>query len=658
MSLSPLSWYWHRLRAMDLAEITAHVQRKFHQLSDARNRDWSTVPLKRNSIFPKLSTPAAAPVLLREVLRRDAEDILGGRWRAFGHLQIQVDDPPQWQTDYFAEKNLTTNELAFKLDHRALPGGADIKLIWDLSRWHQLARLAQAAYVLSDARPAQKCVQWLEDWVAQNPPFRGWNWTSGLESGMRLIQFTWIDALLAPQAQSWGCGEKLERLRSDILLPHVWFTWRYKAFGSSANNHLLGELAGLILATARWPALAKWGASLDSLQLAWERQVLAQFAEDGGNREQALNYHLFAWELCWQTRLALLADGRKIVEPVEERLGRAARFFWEVQGPREPWDYGDSDDGFVTPLFTTIETSRLEWRDWLRGAGENSSLAYWLSDSPPAAKELGAGERLHVISANDWSVYPNSGIAICESGFWWLRWDLSPLGYLKTAAHGHLDAQHLSIWFKEVALIIDPGTGAYYADEKLRSWLASRAAHNGPCPTGEEYPKRLGPFLWSGQHRAPSWRIAGSAEGGRNAVISKLALPSGKSRRCITRLEDADGWQVDDEFESRAGTPGEFTVLWQCAPGSWVKRLDERKFSLHRADVTIAIEVGDAWAEVDLVENPPPPDRVPHSTALAGMVSPAFRRTVWAPYLKLIARGDTSARACRTTFCAAPAAPH
>jgi hypothetical protein len=132
----------------------------------------------------------------------------------------------------------------------------------------------------------------------------------------------------------------------------------------------------------------------------------------------------------------LLADGRKIIEQVEERLGRAARFFWEVQVPREPWDYGDSDDGFVTPLFTTIETSRLEWRDWLRGAGENSSLAYWLGDSPAAAKELGAGERLHVISANDWSVYPDSGIAICESGFWWLRWDLSRFdGYVGVNNH-------------------------------------------------------------------------------------------------------------------------------------------------------------------------------------------------------------------------------
>ena len=34
------------------------------------------------------------------------------------------------------------------------------------------------------------------------------------------------------------------------------------------------------------------------------------------------------------------------------------------------------------------------------------------------------------------------------------------LGYLSTAAHGHLDALHLSIWYRGIAFVIDPSTGA------------------------------------------------------------------------------------------------------------------------------------------------------------------------------------------------------
>ncbi len=645
---------------MSPAEMAGHLRKKFYQFADGRQvRDWTRVSLQNAGRFPTLPAPEAAPALLREALTRDVQDILKGRWRAFGHLEIQVDDPPHWHQDYLVGKNLATNDSAFKLNHRDLPGGADIKLIWELSRWHQLVRLAQAAYVLSDRTAGLKCVDWLRDWAEQNPPYRGWNWTSALESGMRLIQFTWIDALLAPQARAWGCEEELVRLRREVLPAHVWFTWRHKSFGSSANNHLLGELTGLILATVRWPSLAQLGASLHTLQSAWERELLAQFAEDGGNREQALNYQLFSWEFCWQARLGLVGDGKTIAPEVEERLRRAARFFLEVQVRREPWDYGDSDNAFVTPLFAVDRTALMEWRDWFRRAAEPSALDYWLGAPPASPPPTGDRTPSQTIAAQGWRVYRETSIAVCGSGFWFLRWDLSPLGYLKTAAHGHLDALHLSIWFKRAALIIDPGTGAYYADKKLRSWLASRAAHNGPCPVGEEYPKRLGPFLWAEHHRRPDWKSGLSGESHwrqsmqSESLVGELSLPNGVIRRSVTRIESGDGWQVDDEFASHAGIAGEFTVRWQFAPGCWVKRLDKRKFSLHRAEVAITIEVGSNWTVVDLVESKP--ERKPGAATannLEGVVSPSFRKTAWAPYLKLTARASEKPCVFRTIFLA------
>ncbi|PYJ81044.1 MAG: hypothetical protein DME22_22375 [Verrucomicrobia bacterium] len=258
--MSKLQWYWHRLRAMEPLEIAAHVRKKFCQWSDEQELpDWSSVSVRTDErpAFPSLPPADLAPLVLREALQRDVRDILGGRWRAFGHLEIKVDDPPGWQTDYLAGKNLETDELAFHLDHRRLPEGADIKLIWELSRWHQLVRLAMAAHVLGAEHAARKCIEWLGHWVRHNPPCRGWNWTSALEVGMRLVQFAWMDALLEGYLDI-----ELKRLRAEILPAHIWFAWRYRSFGSSANNHRLGELAGLILVIARWPELARWAALL------------------------------------------------------------------------------------------------------------------------------------------------------------------------------------------------------------------------------------------------------------------------------------------------------------------------------------------------------------------------------------------------------------
>jgi len=709
--MSPLLWYWHRLRAMGPAEIAAHTRKKILQRLDVRGmRDGPAPDLDSTVDFPKLPRPEDAPSSLREALARDTTEILAGRWKAFGHLEIQVDDPPAWHKDYLAGRNLATNESAFKLNHRELPGGADIKLIWELSRWYQPVRLAMAGYLRSDERAASKCVEWLADWVRHNPPYRGWNWTSALEVGMRLVQFAWIDALLkgfvelnrpltslergigtplpagktspaeGQAMESAGVVEVerlLKRLRGEILPAHVRFAWRYRSFGSSANNHLIGELAGLILAIARWPELSRWATSLGGLQRRWEREVLAQFAEDGGNREQALNYHLFSWEFCWQTHSAIKAAGLKVSSEVADRLRRAAGFFVEVQAPMDPWDYGDSDDGYVTPVFAFDAERVLEWYSWLQSAGDSPAIEYWWglarlefgdlrttgaewksSDRKPAkywdAKEyvFAAGPaRQPARERRNWLVHNATGVAVRRAEGWQLRIDASPLGYLATAAHGHLDALHLSVWYHGVAMVIDPGTGAYYADKGLRAWLASRLAHNCPLPAGwGDRPRRLGTFLWDRQRPQVDIREYddGSERGEGNAdwIDAKTVLgpwenerPGPYLWRKVIRLHDENGWVVEEAQES----DWPVNVRWQFAPGAILETIHERKFRVARKGVVMEIAVSEDWAEVH-------PVAAKNSSAFtsaatteleaeyAGMVSPAFRKVEWAPFLKLVAR--------------------
>jgi hypothetical protein len=688
-AMSRLSWYWHRLRAMSPVEMALHVRKKLRQRADARRLpDWSALNLEPIEAFPRLPRPEDAPPVVREALQRDVEDILAGRLKAFGHLDLKVDDPPKWHCDYLVGKDFATTESAFKLNHRVLPGGADVKLIWELSRWYQLVRLAMAAYVLGDTRAARKCVEWLEDWVKHNPPYRGWNWTSALEAGLRLIQFTWIDALLgAPSSSSARADDtnapsrssalqsRLAALRGAILPPHVWYAWRHRSFGSSANNHLLGELAGCIVATVRWPELARCGAPLDELQRRWEHEVLAQFAADGGNKEQALNYQLFSWELCWQAFTALY-DRKSVVSQVELRLASAAHFFREVQIEADHWDYGDSDNAFVVPYFARADRAVAEWHSWLKGRADNGATAYWLRHVRARHLPIALEFPLNTHSFGWWEVFQDSSIGICEASSWRLRWDLSPLGYGTTAAHGHLDALHLSIWFKGVAFVVDPGTGAYYAEPGLRSWLASRAAHNTPCPTGPEQPRRLGPFLWAGHHRPPSV----SQE--RGETVGVLSLIGQLIRRAIEPLPDGAGWIVKDECIGKDGRPIEFTVRWQFAPETSVKRLDERLFLIRRNDVAIGLQVSEGWSDVVLVEMDafdsgagvsPVSAGVPPASAFAGetpavtagtaaplglegIVSPAFRKTVRAPYLKLVARPTGGPCVFSTTFLAWPRA--
>ena len=261
--MAALNWYWRRLRAMGPVEVALRLRKKWFEFKDAKGDQWPSADLSPSSAFPKLPEPASAPEPLRESLKRDAERVASGRLRFFGHLDVQADTPPNWQRDYLACVDMPAGESAFKINHRELPDGAAIKPLWEPSRWYGPVRLAQACWLLGNRRSGEHCLDWLEDWVANNPPYTGWHWTSALESGMRLIAFTWIDAFLtAFEGQNPGdLAKRLAKLRADILPAHAWFTWRHRTFGSSANNHLLGELCGLALANARWPGLATLGPS-------------------------------------------------------------------------------------------------------------------------------------------------------------------------------------------------------------------------------------------------------------------------------------------------------------------------------------------------------------------------------------------------------------
>jgi len=687
--MSKLAWYCNRLRAMGPAEVGAHVARKLRQFMDARRLpDWSAISLEPDGQrpFPVLPPAASAPDALQEALGRDVGDILAGRWKAFGHLDLKVDVPPRWQTDYLAGVDLTTEVSAFELSNRQQPRGADIKVLWEPSRWNQLVRLAQAAYVLRDREAAETCAQWLQSWVEHNPAYCGLNWTSALESGLRLVQFAWIDALLTQSGAgvplnrpgeelrqgigaSCGAGSleqdggrqdacpTLDRLRREILPAHVWFTWRYRSCGSSANNHLLGELAGLILAVVRWPALARFCAPLAHLHEAWEREVLAQFASDGGNSEQALGYHLFSWEFCWQTHTALRSSGRRVTSSAAQRLLSAARFYAQMKA--DEWDYGDSDNAYVTPFFAEETRAAEEWRAWFFEAASSPAIRYWWGDASLGLKAPGGKLVEHSSGypsglagtpAKSWKLFRDSGYALQRSEDWQLRWDLSPLGYLATAAHGHLDALHVSIWHRGVAFVIDPGTGAYYADGVLREHLASWRAHNGPHLAGVRFPQRLGTFLWGSAHAVPA-----RVEGAGDELSGELHLPVGRVQRSIRWTAEDTGWQVEDEYEPRSAVKSaEFIVRWQFAPSVSLEQVDERVFRLRRSGVTLVVLLNGGWSSVFWFQPDQCQQKARGTTLqdlgdvpLDAVCSPAFRRVAVGPYLLLT--GKAGVRAA-TTF--------
>ncbi len=576
-----MGWYAQRLRAMSVGEMARRVVERWHrwrepaQLRSIARAAWDG----EFTDFPKLPWQEAVPPELRRQLAVDAEKLARGEWVLFGWKKVEVGAPPCWHRDATLGVVIDPDTAGKRLDHRHLAHGADARAIWEINRWAEMTRMAMHSALNGDVHAIRVAQLWLEDWCDRNAPGEGINWTSALEAGLRLMNFCWFDALVR------GCNDpelahRQDELTARIVPPHAWWVWRRRSFGSSANNHLIGEVAALVMAARRWPALQATIGTPAQLWKPLEGELLRQFHVDGGNREQALHYHLFAWEMIWHAGRA--ADG--LHGEALERLRDAAQFFVNVAEAPEGWDYGDSDDAQVLPLALKRKSAVAELRGWLLGKPEGTALRYWLGEPPKGVKPP---------TRSLWHAHPESGMAVWRDARWTVRADASPLGFSSMAAHGHLDALHVSLWIEQQPLVIDPGTGAYYSDAALRGELAAWEAHNGPVPVaGRATPQRMGPFLWAKHHAVPELSLSDGT------CAMRLECEGQEVRRGVCAAHG----QVEICDDVGGSTP--HVVTWQLAPGWQVQQEGSGAFlCVHEEGLRVhATLSGAAVEKCELVE--------------------------------------------------------
>lgn len=103
--------------------------------------------------------------------------------------------------------------------------------------------------------------------------------------------------------------------------------------GSSANNHLIGEMAGLFTSAVEWPWFNESPAWMLLAQRSLEAESARQFYASGVNREQAFGYHLFAMELLLLAALEGERAGRPFSHPYRSRLRSGVRAAAAQIGP-------------------------------------------------------------------------------------------------------------------------------------------------------------------------------------------------------------------------------------------------------------------------------------------------------------------------------------
>src|SRR5213082_3149663 len=276
-----LLWRLNRLRCMSPAElpyraarlIAAHVESiapRRRSIPPMDRGPWS----RRWVHVPEGLDPA--PYVA------EADRIASGTLTIFA-LSFADGGVPRWNRDpkTGVEAPLTTGKLIDYRDRRLV---GDIKYLWEVNRHLHLVTLAQGYALTREPRYLHVLREHLESWIRACPTGRGPNWCSALEAAIRLINWSIAWQLAGGAAAPFFAGSggaEFRRLWLDSVYEHARFIHGYFSRHSSANNHLIGEAAGLYIAGLTWPCWPRVRDWRRVAQQILEREALLQSSTVG-----------------------------------------------------------------------------------------------------------------------------------------------------------------------------------------------------------------------------------------------------------------------------------------------------------------------------------------------------------------------------------------
>jgi len=661
--MQPLNWYLHRARAMSPAEVAWRVRSELRDAIDRFRIPLGIVPrlpkgapagggasggFRTTDIVPGAWNGEPSDPRIRgwsERLKGRADALLGNRVTFFNLEKVFLGDPIDWNRDHESGKP-GPRRLSQTIDYRDFTVTGDAKMVWEPNRHHHLVVLGRAYRAFGDPLYAAEAIRQIASWIDDNPFGCGMNWRSPLELGIRIINWVWaLDLVRDHRDRPRGFDDRVRETAWRHLRE---VAGRYSR-GSSANNHLIGEAAGVFVGSAWFPDLPGASGWKEESREILSREILRQTYADGCTREQALGYHLFVLQFFLVAGIVGKRIGMDFPAPYWERVGKMLEFAGALSegGPLPP--FGDCDDGYVLDLagggndvheLLAIGAVFLERPDFLPGADGSGEAAWWLlgarsTNRLDAFRSSRKGRRARSIA------FPESGFYLLQRGSVEgedrvsVLFDCAELGYGSIAAHGHADALSFTLRVGGRDVFVDPGTFDYFAYPEWRNYFRTTAAHNTLEIDGIDQSVMLGPFLWGSRAHARCIRFETEGEGGivvgEHDGYARLPAPVRHSR--TLGMDPGSGViEVIDEIES--GGAHDVRILFHVSEECTVEMDGTSTARIGVGPSTVLLDVDPALvvALVSGIESP-----------IFGWVSRGYHRK--SPSTTIVARGRTRGNA-------------
>ena len=538
-----------------------------------------------------------------------ADQLLRGEWQVLGVVRTDM-LRPDWFHDPVTGRRAPAGRYAFRIDHRSEAQTGNVKQVWEISRLQHLTLLATAWFLTREEAYARRVTDQLRSWRLENPFLSGVHWTSGIEIGIRLISFAWIRRLLD------GWTEVADYFENDELAVrqirwHQQYLSAFRSRGSSANNHVIAEAAGQLVASCVFPWFAESDRWRRRSARLLEDELLRNTFPSGVGRELATDYQCFVAELALLAVGEAEAAGHPLDEAVWQRLAAmvdsgAALLDERLRPPRQ----GDGDEGRALlldaptpnrwPSLLALGGALFGRLDWWPGipADAASSIISALVGAP---REVSGrpGQRPWRFADAGTTLLRTAGRQDPEI---WCRCDGGPHGYLSIAAHAHADALSVEVRYGGVDVLADPGTYCYHGEPAWRSYFRSTIAHNTVELAGRSQSVEGGPFLWLRHANARELRVQDIGDAvewaaehdGYPSALHRRSVLLDRASRTLDIVDEIDGGSHDVRLafhlgpDVQAELDGSCAILrWPTASAPAEARLElpcQLQWSLHRGE--------------------------------------------------------------------------
>jgi hypothetical protein len=497
---SSLLWKIKRLKSMSLFEIYIRIKRavelKLFGIRSKYKLIDAPKSFKVRSVldiqFDKTEHQSTITRIITE-----ADKYLRNKWLFFG-AEIVEEDNVNWHFDHINKKT-APKIFSFSINHRNYDEVGNIKVIWEKNRHHHLTIMALAYFITKDEKYAREVVEQIIHWIQDNPFLIGVNWTHPLENGIRLISWVYCERFLRGSVHYDVLFNKNSPFWLSVY-QHQKFIIKTYSIGSSANNHLIGEMAGLFISSTFWPYFKKSNTWIKYSKKVLEKEIIRQSFPLGINREMAFGYQIFVYEFLLLSYLESKECNNLFSEIFTEYLKKNAAVISEVTRINQGIpNYGDGDEGMAIQL-QDIKADRISWLLEITNSLFPELNLHFKNVTLPAAI-------LRCSAINNNIPQDSKPIAFKDAGIYILNRKISnlkisvlvkagPFGYGNIAAHSHADSLSFTLNINGIPFLIDPGTFCYHTDLEFRKYFRSTKAHNTLCIDNLDQSEQLGPFLW------------------------------------------------------------------------------------------------------------------------------------------------------------------